>query len=262
MKGDIFQNIAQVEYSIIGQKTKKPLIFRLPCFYYDNFAMIAFYSASTKLVQQYLPDKRMHPLEIKPGRSVVSFAAFEYRKTDINPYNEFAVTFMISFDKIVFPLFSLMSQKFRKEYELYVRHLPVTTDIALQGGIDLYGFPKILAGIDFTRSSSSVQCSITEKKKHILTLEGPVLPTDNKGHSSYKKFYPVHNGITIRGDVIDYYSKYAETRNTEKVKLIIGDDHPICSELKSIDLSDKAFAYHYVPSCESILFGPKNLAEC
>ncbi len=60
--------------------------------------------------------------------------------------------------------------------------------------------------------------------------------------------------------MIDYYSEYAETRNTEKVKLLIGDDHPICSELKAIDLNDKAFAYHYVPSCESILFGPKNLA--
>ena len=262
MKGDIFKNIAQAEYSILDRKTKKPFNFRLPCFYYDDFIFIAFYSASTKLVQPYLPDRRMHPLEVKPGRCVVSLAAIEHRSTDINPYNEFVMTYMISFGKRVFPMFSLMSQKFRREFELYAPHLPVTTDIALQGGIDLYGFPKILAGIDFTRTSSSVKCSITEKKKHILTLEGPVLPTAGKGHGSYKKFYPVYNGITIRGDVIDYYSEYAETRNTEKVKLSIGNDHPICSELKAIDLSDKAFAYHYVPSCESILFGPRNLAEC
>jgi hypothetical protein len=41
----------------------------------------------------------MHPLRITPWHGVTTIAAFEYRDTDIGPYNEFGVMFPITLHK-------------------------------------------------------------------------------------------------------------------------------------------------------------------
>lgn len=260
MKGDLFKEIAQVEYSKMDPRTKKIDTFKMPILYYDGFCMNALYTASTSLVRQYLPDPQMHPLEIKGGRTLVSITAFEYRKTDIKPYNEFSIAILISYGKKGLPFLSLMSQKFRSCYDMYIWHLPVTTEIARRGGVDLYGFPKFLAGIDFTHGSNKTTCVVSEKKKHIITLEGPVLPV-KQGSTIRYNMYPVYQGITVLGRADFLNHQFSETRDTGEVRLTIGDGHPLCSELKSIDLSPKPFLYQYIPSCESVLYGPRNLSE-
>lgn len=260
MKGDLFKGIAQVELKATDRKTKKAHRFKMPVFYRDNFCMNALYTASTDLVRKYLPDPLMYPLEVTRGRCLVSFTAFEYRDTDIAPYNEFSIAFLIKYGRKGLPLLSLMSQKRKRRFEMYIRHLPVTTEIARSGGVELYGFPKIIANIDFTRDRDVSRCVITEKKKQILTLQGPVIPV-KPGDTTWYRCYPVYQGITIMAKTCFMNHQMGETRKTDDVKLILGDDHPICSELRSIELSEKAFMYQYIPSGESILFSPRNLIE-
>ncbi|MDT8273865.1 MAG: hypothetical protein RRA35_11815, partial [Desulfomonilia bacterium] len=65
---------------------------KLPIFYYDNTAMSAIYTASTRQVKKLLPSDKMYPVEMFPGRSLMVFTAFEYRRTDIDPYNEFSIS--------------------------------------------------------------------------------------------------------------------------------------------------------------------------
>jgi hypothetical protein len=43
--------------------------------------------------------------------------------------------------------------------------------------------------------------------------------------------------------------------------LTIGTDHPICAELRGIELGEKALVYQYSAENEAILFGPHNLID-
>ena len=65
--------------------------FKQPVFYYDNTSLTAVYTASTRRVRRLLPHPAMNPIEMFPGRCMVAFTAYEYRKTDIGPYNEFSM---------------------------------------------------------------------------------------------------------------------------------------------------------------------------
>ncbi|TAL34011.1 MAG: hypothetical protein EPN93_12520 [Spirochaetes bacterium] len=259
MKGDLFKGIMQWEFGMPKSKLKKKE-FRLPVFYYDNSSLTAIFTASTKKVLPFLPDPRMHPAEVMPGRCLVAFTAFEYRKTDIDPYNEFSIAVIVSYGKRPIPGLTVLSQMRRKCYDAYVWHLPVTTEIARYGGVELYGYPKILAKIDITRGRDAAECVLSEKKTHILTLRGPVLHTKPGGIIRYRT-YPVREGVTLCGNVYSLHHQFAETRSTKGVSLTLGTDHEICRQLRSVGLSEKALMYQYSPLNESILFGPHNLID-
>ena len=98
-RGDLFKGVMQWEITAkdISIETK------LPVFYYDNTSMTAIYTASTDKVRRLLPLPDMHPVEAMSGRALVAFTAFEYRKTDIDPYNEFSISFPITFRKKAIP---------------------------------------------------------------------------------------------------------------------------------------------------------------
>lgn len=147
MSGELFRGVKQFEFQSpasaaqLGRES-----FRIPVYYYDNSSLTVIHTASTARVRPYLPDPRMHPLEVAPGRCLVAFTAFEYRKTDIDPYNEFSIAILINFDKTVIPGLSVLRQLLSNAFHAYVWHLPVTTEIARYGGVELYGYPRRVAG--------------------------------------------------------------------------------------------------------------------
>ena len=96
-RGDFFKGVIQWDMMTKDMSLEG----KLPVFYYDNTSMTAIYTASTEKVRRLLPLTDMHPVEAMSGRALVAFTAFEYRKTDIDPYNEFSISFPITFRKKV-----------------------------------------------------------------------------------------------------------------------------------------------------------------
>ncbi len=259
MRGDIFKGIMQWEFPQTAKHIRKKT-FKLPVFYYDTTSMTAIYTASTATVKKFMPHPDLYPLELTPGRCMIAFSAFEYRKTDIGPYNEFSIAVLVTRGKKGIPGLSALGQMRRKCFHAWVWHLPVTTEIARYGGVELYGYPKFLAGIAFKRSGAFLECELTEGKKRILTLKGPVLPVKYGGRVQMKT-YPVRNGVLLCGNVCIDNIEFAEARGGKGVELRTGADHPICRELSAIDLGRSAVVYQYSPVNEGILFGPRNLID-
>ena len=138
--------------------------------------------------------------------------------------------------------------------------MPVTSEIALIGGVELNGFPKIITNIEFINEGEDRRCTVTENEKHILTLQGPVLPTRQGDYINFKSC-SIRNNTTIAVNFRMLFHEFAESRKTSGVTLTLGDDHYISQELKSIDLSEKAFLYQFSPSCELLLSAPRNVSE-
>lgn len=256
MKGKIFEGIKQWEISLKGAEFSG----KLPIFYYDNTALHAVYTASTSKIKKYLPHHDMQPVELSPGRCLVGFSAFEYRETDIGPYNEFGISILISWGKKSVPLFGVLKSAFKRIYSAYIWHLPVTTEIAYYGGVEIYGYPKFIADIKFTRKNNRTICTLMDKGEHILTLMGKNLPTKRERIIKYKT-YPVKDGIPLVANVIVDPIEYAQKFMGNEVTLEIGNSHPICKELREIELSKNPVLYQYIPLNQAVLFGPRNLAD-
>jgi len=254
MRGELFKGIKQWEFDQAGRK------FKLPVFYYDNTSLTAIYTASTKKVRKLLPHPAMNPVEMLPGRCMVAFTAFEYRKTDIDPYNEFSIAFLITFDRPQIPGLTALWQMARRCFTVYVWKLPVTTEIARFGGVELYGYPKFLADITFEKGTEWIECHLSEKGERILSLKGKVLPT-TRGKIARFITFSIVDEIPVRANVVVDPLEFAQSRDAQSAILQLGATHPVAQELREIDLSSNPVMYQFSPVTEAILFGGRNLMD-
>ena len=254
MRGDFFKGVKQWEFDWQGQTGK------LPVFYYDNTTMTAIYTAATDKVKRLLPNPKMKAIELYPGRCLVGFTAFEYRKTDIDPYNELSISFLATLDKPQIPGVTTTWQMVRRNFSAFIWQLPVTTEIARVGGVEMYGYPKFIADIEFRREGDRIQCQLAEQGKTILSLRGRMLPT-TAGKLTHYTTYSVLDGITLAANVFVNPLEFAQTTDKKAATLEIGSDHPISEKLRELDLSPAPLLYQFSPVNEAILFAGRNLMD-
>lgn len=236
----------------------QPLL--LPVFCYENRTISVLYTASTAKVRPLLPLADARLVEVFPGRCLVGLNCFQYRDTDIGPYNEVAISFLITYDRWAIPGLSALGPALRREITAYVWQLPVTTEIARDGGLEIYGYPKFLADVDFHEADGRIRCSVVEEGRSILTLEGPVLPTREQAPIKYVT-YSVKDGIPLVATVVQNPLSLGIGVFRKDVELTLGADHPIGQTLSELGISNRAIAWLYSPSNESVLFAARNLLD-
>jgi hypothetical protein len=221
----------------------------VPVFYQDVMSIGAMFLASWEGLRALVPSPRMYPLRVMPGQGILYLSALEYRETDIGPYNEFSIMVPFTLDKPS-PMFTGILRKAPEEPNVYVRHLPVTTEIAMSAGIEFAGYPKFLAAIDFEHEADWVHCRLAEEGRHILTLSGRKLPVQHAPRSRARLF-TTRNGRLLRSEMISSERGMAESRDSSHVRLELGD-HPIAQELKSLNIG-RMSAYQYMPGYQFLL---------
>lgn len=254
MEGDFFAGVEQVNVAMGGFKAK------LPLFYRKARGFSAVFPAPLWRVRQALPDRRFVPAQLAPGVGAVQMSAFEYYDLDIPPYNEFAMCIPLC-SRRFFPLpgYNMLRQMMRMEYDLFFHHLPVTTEIAMRGGIDYYGFPKFLASIDFSDSQDWVECELKEGGEHICALRGRKTKAT---HSGTMKFF-CHLYQNRQPQVAEgkmNARSYAMSFKPGDAGLSLGASHPIALELERLLISTRPLMYMYIPDYQLILYGPENLS--
>ncbi|MCE5274200.1 MAG: acetoacetate decarboxylase family protein [Deltaproteobacteria bacterium] len=254
-RGDFFKGVIQWEM------TTKDLSLegKLPVFYYDNTAMTAIYTASTDMVRRLLPMPDMYPVEIVKGRALAAFTAFEYRATDIDPYNEFSISFPITFRRKNIPGLTVLGMMARRYFTAYVWQLPVTTERARRGGVDMYGYPKFLADIVFSHEESKLVCTLSAGGQNILTIKGKKLKTSPEKVNRFKTF-SVKDGVPLAANVYMNPLEFGKSMSRSAAQLTLGD-HDIAAQLRGLGLSDKPLFFQYMPMMEAILYGPRNLMD-
>jgi hypothetical protein len=222
--------------------------------------MNAVFTASTAKIRRFLPHPSMHPIELYPGRSLVAFTAFEYRRTDLDAYNELGISILIGYGKRPRGLLSLLSLLRSRTFPAFVWKLPVTTEVARKAGVELYGYPKFLADIEFGRRESHIECTLSESGSEILRLRGRVLPVSAGPQLRYRT-YSVKDGTPLCANVYTNPQRFAESLRRDAAELELGASHPIARDLRSIELGDRPLLYMYSPTNQAVLFGPRNLID-
>lgn len=251
-ESDFFKGIYQwpnKEYDVV-----------LPIFYYDCSSMSAIYTASTELVKKYIPSDDLYPVEIFPGRCLVTVSAFEYRKSDLGPYNEFSVAVLVRHKKKPIPLLPVLASMVGKCFHVYIIQLPVTSERARHGGVDLGGYPKFLADIQFRKDRDISECRLSSGKNHIVTMRGKNLKTSGCGKIKYV-IYTHLNGCLVNSVMYVNPRKFAQSLNRNAAAIETGSNHAICDLLSGIKLGKKPLVYQNIPSFEAILCGSKNIID-
>jgi hypothetical protein len=176
----------------------------------------------------------------------------EFRDSDIGPYNEVAVAIPFTLDTPS-PLLTGILRKGRGVPNMYIHHLPVATEIARDAGVDLAGYPKFLARIEFEVQEDWITCTLSEGDQLILTLAGRRL-TPTQAPRSRVNYYTTRGGRLLRSPGVRSERLVATSTDRSHIRLELGD-HAIAEELKGLGIG-RMMAYQYSPQYQSILSGP------
>lgn len=166
MEGSFFEGVTQQPVAITGGTCEVPILYR------DVFAVAGVFTAPTLKLKELLPTSRLVPAEMYPGKGLLGFMAADYRDTTIGPYREFIIMVPVRYHpRFNPPLLPVLRMAASLSFEAFIWQLPLTSELGLRAGIDIWGFPKFPADIEIEEDGSKVSCRLSEGGKDILTLE-------------------------------------------------------------------------------------------
>ncbi len=246
MEDDFFRDIEFKEVTTRSGPVELPILYRAAT------CVVGLFSAPAAGVRALLPSPDLVPLEKWPGRAMLAFVAFAYHDTSIGPYNEFGIAVPVSYKPRRKPgLIPALRMLSTLSFETWVWKLPVTTEAALNAGIDIWGYPKFLADIDFEEGPDSVACRLAAEGKHILTLTVRKKKPATKTYLDFNT-YTVKDGDILHTPVRGVSTGMARSVLPHSAALELGD-HPLAGELGGLGLSSKATASLYIPDLQTIL---------
>jgi len=180
-----------------------------------------------------------------PGKALVALAVCRYDDTDLDPYHEVAVSFVVRPHDAPRP--ASPWQRLREfasgAVGAYIHRLPVDQEFTCAAGRDIWGFPKWVTSIDIDepeagpgRAGAGTSVRLVDDGVHVLSLTmaagGRIrLPAQSPPSYSFA------DGVLRRTEWIS--SADGTTGRFGGATLVLGD-HPMAAELRSLGLPKRA----------------------
>jgi hypothetical protein len=219
--------------------------FKTPFRYSDYSLMGAAFHAPVNTVKKVLPSDKLKLVKAAPDTTTIAFIATENRAIDgMSPYNEFDVMVPVTYE---------MEDNVPGLPGIYCIYLPVTTEEALIGGVEIYGYPKFLADISFEEVGDIRRCQVCSAGKEILTLEVRRSPTKLESYDTYT--YTVKDGQLIR-TLLRVQGENSTNYVSGGASYTLGD-HPIAAEIKALGIENTSVMCRYAPELKMLLHLPQ-----
>lgn len=213
--------------------------------YLEFSRMIANFPSPVSKVQEVLPSQKLRPVQHIPGTTMVSLWAMEYRHIDyLDPYNEFAIGV---------PVLYVTDENNAGLPGYYVLHLPVTTEEARWGGVEIFGFPKFVAEISFEDEGEMCRSQVRAEGKEIIALEVKKLNTEHQSRDEY--IYSIRDDRLLR-TVLQVQGQAGTTDIQGGASYYLGD-HPIADGLRTLEMDKTSAGHEYAPQLQTVLRPPK-----
>lgn len=251
VQDDFFSGILQTDLTLPSGETKFPI------FYRDARMFTLVLPANLIKLRKALPDVRLAPAQVMPGVGAMALTAFEYYDTDIRPYNEFSFGILLNAPYfLALPGYNMLRQYFAQLLNVYIYHLPVTTEIALRAGIDYWNYPKFIAGIDFSDTDSRITCDLSRDGEQILTMSGEKVQARNMGEMKF-----MCNLYQFRQPQIAEFKVNVVEGSVSwlpgNVSWAFNRSNDIGREISDLIIGNRALMYFYMPKIQCILYGPE-----
>jgi len=245
MESQFFEEVEQHEVEITGGTCEVPILYR------DVFAAIGVFTAPTLKLKELLPTSKLVPAEMYPGKGLLGFLAADYRDTSIGHYKEFIIMVPVRYrPRFNPPLFPVLRMSASLSFEVFIWQLPLTSEVGLHAGIDIWGFPKFLADIDFSEDEDTVSCSLSEEGEEILTLEVKKNPARMKTYFDYTIF-SVKERELLRTHVNGISSNLGRSFRPGRAHLTLGE-HALSRRIREI-APGRSVQTLYIPRGQMVL---------
>ncbi len=224
----------------------------LPILYQDTFSIASFFTAPTVGLKELIPTPRLNPVELWPGKSALCFIAFSHHQASIGHHREFWIaipsTHQQSYRAYLMPALRMAASL---SFQFFVWKLPVTTQVALEAGREIWGYPKMLAEIDFSEDPTGVTCRLAERGREIATIR--VIKSRAK-----VKTYLDFNTFTLKDEKILWTPVRGLAGGLSRsfwpgASSVSLGNHALAETLKKTGLSKRPLMTLYIPHLQMML---------
>lgn len=211
---------------------------KLPILYQEASSMWALFPVPSAPLKALIPNCRLKLIPLLPGFTLVGIACLEYKQSDLGSYNEVGIFFPVRYrPRLNLPLVPLLFEEAYEDMGLYIHRLPVTTEVALEAGQRIWGYPKFIADIAFEEAGDWRTCQLTEAGQRILELSIRIPQTGSLRRRDLTTFSVLEGRLLIT--TVNVQASMHSTRNPKAAQLTLGP-HPYGEELKAWHLSTRA----------------------
>jgi hypothetical protein len=230
-----------------------------PLFFRDLGAIGIVLNGATEAVRPLLPHPGMRPVEMWPGRCLVTVMAVQYRDSDLGPYDELAVAFPVALGDHPLPVFDALRQSFSRTLSAYIWQMPVSTPVACQVGAGIAGFPKTVAELRFARDAGRSTATLLHQGQPAVQLscDADDAPADR---TLTLRSYTVKNGITLQSSLVLHQQRFRDHLRADAARLTLGTG-PLADALRALELGERPIASHCCSQARALLFHPRNLRD-
>ena len=218
----------------------------LPIRYFNLQYLVVTFLSDINRAAELLRGTGLQAVPQEDGKAIVQFGCFEYRQTDIGPYNEIGLVILATASGDPTPA-------------SYVVNLPVNTAFANRAGREIWGYNKFVADIEIKNEGRNFSATLHDHEKALIcSLEGkrgpsvPLPPTDLLTFS-------VLGGRLIK--TLIRLLTPLQLGNGDSFLLKVGpSDHPMARNLRALALDGaRPVLLQYADPAQSLLFAGRLL---
>ncbi len=198
MQASLFEGIEQNEIYIGKSAVKSPV------FYRDLTFDAYIFACDERSATARLPSTAYSPIRLPFGKCLSALLCLEHRDTDLGAYNEVALCLpLAAFGPHLLPdWLTALREAGHSKLHAHILHLPVSSELAMRGGVDYFGYPKFLAGVAFRQAGNTRICELTDQDNKFLSLR--ISSDSGRGFALGQKrmsffSYPIKDSRTLCG---------------------------------------------------------------
>lgn len=216
-------------FDIEGQDLGFPALFQ------DGSSAVGLFMVPSARAQALIQDSGFEVAELAPGRAALSLSCVTYRQSDCGIYNEISLAFFVKplhGRPSRIPYLGTWLDIARDDAATAVWKLPVTTKLANDAGIYMWGFPKTVEEIDFKEEDGEATFSLRMDGQAVFSYE---VATSGSRHQprSASAVYTTYEGAPHVTFLEHEYHDVGIRLGGGRITL---GDHPIADDLRSLGL--------------------------
>jgi len=206
-----------------------------PTRFQDGSSAVGLFTVPTSGAQALIRESGFEVAELWPGRAAFSLACCHYRESDCGVYNEIAMAFFVKPKHgrpSRIPYLGTWLDIARNHSATHVWKLPVTTQLANDAGVLMWGFPKTVEVIDFEVTDGRATFQLRMEDREVLSYSVPATGRRDRPPSA-SAVYSIYQGAPhvtyLKNECHEVGLSFGGGR------LSLGD-HPVAETLRGLGL--------------------------
>lgn len=232
----------------------------VPMIYSDASSAMYFFIVNIKDLSPFMKDKRVKPVSIFPGKTLLAINIFEYRESAVGSFNEFTYSVPVMMDsKLNLPVFPIIFDQLFSKLGFYVIQLGASNEAGREHIKEIWGYPThdTDLNISLRRESGYLTSSIRDGKENIFTISEKLPKRSNLKFQKkkFKTYFSSENELRqVKLDTLLFEKTWL---GSKELSVDIGS-HQLSGLLNSVKIKKKLATVFY-PYAVEIAGSPKKI---